>query len=71
MNVIKDKEGLYDTLDDLLSISAANMPLSDFNPNEAIDLWWADKIGCSNQSIRKQYKKHAKTAQAAAVSTLK
>jgi len=30
-----------DTLDDLLNISAANMPLRDFNPNEAINFWWA------------------------------
>ena len=41
------------------------MPLCDFNPNEAIDLWWADKIRCPNQSARKQYKKRTKSAQAA------
>ena len=43
MNVIKGKKRSLltnDTLDDLLSISSANLPLSEFDPNEAIDLWW-------------------------------
>jgi len=63
MNVIKGKRRSLlanDTLDDLLSISAANMPLRDFNSNEAIDLWWSDKIRRPNQSARKQYKKRTK-----------
>ena len=71
MNVIKGKRRSLlanDTLDDLLSISAANVPLCDFNPNEAIDLWWADKIRRPNQSARKQYKKRVKTAQAVGTS---
>ena len=47
-----------------MSISAVNLLLRDFNPNEAIDLWWADKIRYPNRSVSKQYKKRAKSAQA-------
>ena len=68
MNVIKGKKRSLldnDTLDDLLSISASNIPLCDFNPNEAIDLWWNDKIRRPNQSARKQYRKRKRATEAA------
>jgi len=61
MNVIKGKKRsslTNDTLDDLLSISSANLPLSEFDPNEAINLWWNEKIRRPNHSARKPYKKH-------------
>jgi len=41
-NVIKAKKRSLlsnETLNDLLSISAANVSISDFDPNEAITLW--------------------------------
>ena len=64
MNVIKIKRRTLlsnDTLDDLLTISAASIPLSDFNPNEPIDLWWKDKTRRPKQSGRKKHKKRTKT----------
>ena len=64
MNIIKVKRRTLlcnDTLDDLLTISTANIALSDFSPNEPIDLWWKDKIRRPKQSARKKYKKRKKT----------
>ena len=64
MNVIKVKRRTLlsnDTLDDLLTISAASIPLSNFNPNEPIDHWWKDKTRRPKQSDRKKYKKRTKT----------
>ena len=66
MNVIKVKKRALlcnDTLDDLLTISTANIALNDFNPNEPIDLWWKDKIRRPKQNARKKYKKHKKTVE--------
>ena len=63
MDVIKVKRRILlynDTLDDL-TISTANISLSDFNPNEPIDLWWKNKTRHPQQSARKKYKKHKKT----------
>ncbi len=46
-----------DTLDDLLFLNTDKMSLTQFNPDESIDLWWADKTRRPNQSSRKEYSK--------------
>ena len=54
MNVIKGKRRSLlanDTLDDLLSISAANIPLCHFDP-----IWWNNKVRHPNQNAQKQYR---------------
>lgn len=33
-----------ESLDDLLSLTTADVPLKEFRPDDAIDLWWKDKI---------------------------
>ena len=60
LNVIKtnkrtsiSNESLYD----LLQLTTDSVPLREFCPNEAMDLWWKDKVCRPNQSKRKQYKK--------------
>ena len=43
MNVIKTKKRSLlsnKALDDLLTITSAHIPLKDFCPDDAIDLWW-------------------------------
>ena len=60
MNVIKAKKRSLlsnKTLNDLLNILAANVSLSDFDPNEAITFRWIYKIWRPHQSARKQYRK--------------
>ena len=47
VNVIKSKKRTSfssNTLDDLLMISTMTTPLKDFDPDNAIDLWWGDKV---------------------------
>ena len=39
------------------------VPLQDFNPGAAIDLWWKSKTRRLNQPPRKQYAKHQDAAQ--------
>ena len=51
-----------DTLDDLLILNTDRVPLQDFNPGAAIDLWWKSKIRRLNQPPRKQYAKHQDAA---------
>ena len=56
MNIIKiNKHSLLsnNTLDDLLLIAVDGTPLTDFNPNSAIDLWWKDKKRRPNQQKQK------------------
>ena len=51
-----------DTLDDLLILNTDRVPLQDFNPGAAIDLWWKSKTRRLNQPPRKQYAKHQDAA---------
>ena len=47
VNVIKLKKRTSlssNTLDDLLMVSTMTTPLKDFDPDNAIDLWWGDKV---------------------------
>ena len=46
--------------DDLLLLNTDKVPLTSFVADQAIDLWWTDKIRRSNQRPRKKYKKHSK-----------
>ena len=46
-----------ESLDDLLVISTDSVPLKHFNPDDSIDLWWADKIRRPGQAARKEYKR--------------
>ena len=61
-NVIKvEKRSLLsnESLDDLLMINTDKVPLSKFNADSAIQLWWRDKTRRPNQTARKKYKKHS------------
>ena len=72
MNVIKtNKRSLLSnqSLDDLLLLSTDSVPLKDFCPDAAIDLWWKDKLRRPNQKKRKQYKKHSSTTPSVADSS--
>ena len=47
MNVIKAKKRYLvsnEALNDLLTIASAQVPLKEFCPDDAIDLWWKDKL---------------------------
>ena len=60
VNVIKTDRRTQlsnDTLDDLTMVAFNNVPLKDFNPDAAIDLWWREKVRRPNQGQRKAYKK--------------
>ena len=46
-----------ESLDDLLLLNTDKVPLSSFNPERAIELWWSDKTRRPNQQKRKKYKK--------------
>ena len=50
------------TLDDLLIVSTAGVPLKEFNPDHAINLWWKDKLRRPNQRPRAQYKQNVAAA---------
>ena len=58
-----------EALDDLLTITSAQMPLKEFSPDEAIDLWWSDRVRRCNQKSRKPYRKHKHTRKKVAAST--
>ena len=63
MNVIKtNKRSLMsnNSLDDCLLLTVDGVPLSSFNPDAAIDLWWSDKQRRPSQQKRKLYKRHSK-----------
>ena len=46
-----------EAIDDLLMITANNVPLKDFNPESAITLWSKEKIRRPNQKERRKYKR--------------
>ena len=49
-NVIKNRSLLSnESLDDLLLLNTDKVPLSSFNPERAIELWWNDKTRRPNQ----------------------
>ncbi len=64
VNVIKsNKRALLsnEALDDLLIVSTDNVPLKDFSPDHAIDLWWKDRVRRPSQKPRRQYTKRGTT----------
>ena len=68
MNVIKTKKRSLlsnEALDDLLTLASAKVPLKDFCPDDAIDLWRKDKLRRPNQKQRKPYKKRGKRTKTA------
>ncbi len=69
MNVIKTNKRSLLTNDDLLLLSVDSVPLKDFCPDAAIDLWWKDKLRRPNQKKRKEYEKRSSTTPSAADST--
>ena len=52
-----DKRSLlsYELLDDLLMLNTDKVPLSRFNADSAIQLWWKAKASGPNQTTRKTY----------------
>ena len=59
MKVIKTKKQSLlsnEALGNLLAITSKPIPLKDFSPDDAIDLWWKEKVGRPNQKPRKKYK---------------
>ena len=44
-----------DTLDDLLTLNTNKVPIQDFNPGAAIDLWWKAKTRRPCQQQSKKY----------------
>ena len=63
MDLIKtNKISLLSTemFDDLLTLAIDKVPLKDFSPEDAIDLWWKDKLRRPNQRPRRPYKKQAR-----------
>ena len=62
-NVIKTEQRTVlanSSLDDLLVINCDAVSVVDFTPDEAIQIWWDDKVRRPNQKPRKQYKRHRK-----------
>ena len=60
LNVIKTNKRTSlsnESLDDLLLLTSDSVPLKDFCPDDAINLWWKDKVCQPQQSSRKLYKK--------------
>ena len=67
MKIVKTKKRSLlsnEALDDLLTITSARMPLKEFSPDEAIDLWWSDRVRRPNQKPRKPYRKRKHTRKA-------
>ena len=49
-----------ESIDDLLLLNSSKIPLTIFNADQAINLWWTDKTRRPNQNPRKKSKKHNK-----------
>jgi len=49
-----------EALNDLLTITSAQVPLKQFSPDEPIELWWSDRVRRPNQKSKKPYKKRTK-----------
>ena len=50
-----------EALDDLLTITSSRVPLKEFSPDKAVDLWWGDRGRRPNQRPRKPCRKHKRT----------
>ena len=75
MKVIKTKKRSLlsnEALDDLLAITSKPVPLKEFSPDAAIDLWWKEKVCRPNQKPRKKCKrtKHTKSTPTASTSNV-
>ena len=71
MNVIKtNKRSLLsnESLNDLLLLAIDSPPLKDFCPDDAIDLWWKEKVCRPHQNPRKKYRKYPGTTPSTAES---
>ena len=72
VNVIKTKKRCSlsnESLDDLLTITSAHIPLKDFCPDDAIDLWWKEKVHRPNQKPRRPYKKRKRYSTSSSAAT--
>ena len=72
MKVIKTKKRSLlsnESLDDLLAITSELVPLNKFSPDDAIDLWWKEKVRRQNQKPRKKYKQTKRTKSTPTAST--
>ena len=61
LNVIKTNKRTSltnEALNDLLLIATESIPLSEFCPDPAIDLWWKARVRRPHQRKRKTYVKH-------------
>ena len=68
LNVVKTNKRTSltnESLDDLLLLTSDSVPLKDFCPDDAIDLWWRDKVRRPHQSSRKRYKKRTPSSDVA------
>ena len=54
----------HDSLNDLLTLNTDKVPLQEFSPEAAIDLWWDAKTRKPSHGPRKQYKKRTPHGQA-------
>ena len=69
MNLIKSSKRTSlgsGTLDDLLVLNADKLPLQEFSPESAIDLWWDAKTRKPSHGPRMQYKKRTPRCQTSA-----
>ena len=72
VSVIKTKKRCSlsnESLDDLLTITSAHVPLKDFCPYNAINLWWKEKVRRPNQKPRRPYKKRKRISTSSRAAT--
>ena len=72
MKIIKSEKRTSlnnDTLDDLLAINADEIPLTQFDPDKSIDLWWSTKTRRPNQHERREYAKRQHSGQSSSMET--
>ena len=65
LNVIKTNKRTSlsnESLDDLLLLTSDGVPMKDFCPDDAINLWWNSKVRRPQQSSRKLYKKRTSSS---------
>lgn len=72
VNEIKTKKRCLlsnESLDDLLTITSSRVPLKEFCPDNAIDLWWKEKVRRPNQKSRRPYKKRKRISISSSAAT--